>query len=308
MARNSLGKGLNGSAFFEGEGLAALLGEEAKESETTQKLLPIMKIEPRSGQPRVNFDEESLSELADSITEHGIIQPITVRKIDDDYYQIIAGERRWRAARLAGLSEVPVNIIEVDDEEAAELALVENLQREDLNPIEEARGYKALMDTYGMTQDRAAKTVGKSRPVIANALRLLKLPEDVLALIEIGTLTLSHARAILELENPEDQSEAARITAERDLSVRETTALVKRIAAGTKVKKENEHPLASDGVDYYAEVEKELTQSMGRKVKISAGAKKGHFQIEYYSKEDFEILYEALAKIKAIHMKKGGEG
>jgi ParB family chromosome partitioning protein len=264
-----------------------------------------MKIEPRPGQPRINFDEESLAELADSITEHGIIQPITVRKLDDDYYQIIAGERRWRAARIAGLQDVPVNVINVSDEEAAQLALVENLQREDLNPIEEARGYKSLMETYGMTQEQAAKTVGKSRPVIANSLRLLKLPEDVLGLIEIGTLTLSHARAILELENQEDQSEAARITVERDLSVRETTALVKRIASGNNKKDENEHPLAPDGVDYYAEVEKDLSHSLGRKVKISAGAKKGHFQIEYYSKEDFEVLYNALMKIKALHVKEG---
>lgn len=294
MARNSLGKGLSDTGL--GEGLAALLGDDVAES--SAKTLPITKIEPRAEQPRVSFDEESLGELADSIAEHGIIQPITVRSIGDDYYQIIAGERRWRAARLAGLSEIPVNIIEVSDEEAAELALVENLQREDLNPIEEAKGYKSLMDAYGMTQEKVAQTVGKSRPVVANALRLLKLPEDVLGLVEIGSLTLSHARAILELESPELQAEAARITADKDLSVRETTSLVKRLASGAGRQKKSGHPIGEDGVDYYEVVERELTENLGRKVKITAGAKKGRFEIEYYSSEDFEALYSALKNIQ----------
>lgn len=298
MARNSLGKGLSDTGLGEGQGLGALFGDDVNESPVSARVLPITKIEPRAEQPRVSFDEEALGELADSIAEHGIIQPITVRSIGDDYYQIIAGERRWRAARLAGLSEVPVNIIEVSDEEAAELALVENLQREDLNPIEEAKGYKSLMDTYGMTQERVAQTVGKSRPVVANALRLLKLPEEVLGLVEIGTLSLSHARAILELQSPELQAEAARITVDRELSVRETTSLVKRLASGSTPQKKTGHPIGADGVDYYEVVERELTQNLGRKVKITAGTKKGKFEIEYYSNEDFEALYAALKQIQ----------
>ncbi len=299
MARNSLGKGLNDTGL--GGGLAALFGDDVNQ-EQSATTVPIVRIEPRTDQPRVNFDEEALAELADSISQHGIIQPITVRKLEDDYYQIIAGERRWRAARMAGLDTVPVNIIDVSEKEAAELALVENLQREDLNPVEEARGYKALMDKYSMTQERVAQTVGKSRPVIANALRLLKLPEEVLGLVEIGRLTLSHARALLEIEDPEKQAEAARMTVERDLSVRETTALVKRMGSKKPEKKKTRHPLGEDGVDYYEVVEKELTESLGRKVKIFAGAKKGRFEIEYYSPEDFEALYEALKYVQG----KGG--
>lgn len=302
MARNSLGKGINEDAIGGGAGLAALLGNETEESAGTKEV-PIARIEPRTDQPRKVFDDETLEELAESIREHGIIQPITVRETSTGYYQIIAGERRWRAARLAGLYEVPVNVIKADDIKASELALVENLQREDLNPVEEARGYKMLSETYGISQATIAQKVGKSRPVVANALRLLNLPEDVLALVEIGTLTLSHARAILELEKPEDQSTAARITVERDLSVRETTALVKRIAAGAKPKKDKTHPVGADGVDYFAEVEKMLTANLGRKVKISSGAKKGKFEIEYYGAEDFEALYAALLKLKT---EKGG--
>lgn len=297
MARNSLGKGIDEESFGQGAGLAALLGDETRDSARVKEV-PIAHIEPRSGQPRKVFDEEALAELAQSITEHGMIQPITVRETENGYYQIIAGERRWRAARMAGLYEVPVNIMDADDMKAAELALVENLQREDLNPVEEARGYKALMETYGVTQERAAQSVGKSRPVIANALRLLALPEDVLSLVETGTLTISHARLILELEDDSDRSLAARTAVERGLSVRETGALVKRIAAGDKPRKATPSRVSADGVDYFAEVEKDLTSRLGRRVKISSGTKKGKFEIEYYGAEDFEALYSALQAVK----------
>ena len=297
MAQRGLGKGL------EGAGLGAFFGEDVVNESQEAAYLPVSRIEPREGQPRVRFDEEALAELADSIGEHGLIQPVTVRPLDGGYYQIIAGERRWRAARMAGLTEIPVRILQADDRKTAELALVENLQREDLNPVEEARGYRSLMEAYGMTQESAAAIVGKSRPVVANALRLLNLPDDVLEMVEDGTLTLSHARAILELTDPGMQSEAAKQTKEKQLSVRDTTALVKRMMSGNTAKGKKARAGAADGVDYYAEVEKDLTRALGRKVRISAGAKKGRFEIEYYDAEDFENLYEALLQAKP---RKGG--
>lgn len=279
-----------------GAGLGALFGEEAMDEQQVGSYLPISKIEPRADQPREGFDQESLEELAESIRQHGLIQPVTVRRLDGGYYQIIAGERRWRAARLAGLQEVPVRIMDVDDQETAELALIENLQREDLNPVEEARGYRALMEGYGMTQEKVAQRVGKSRPVITNALRLLNLPEGVLDMVIQGQLTLSHARAILELQDRTAQEEAARETVDRGLSVRETTSLVKRLS-GAKVKREKKNPrTGSDGVDYMAEIEKELTDILGRRVRINAGAKRGKFEIDYYDREDFERLYQALRR------------
>ncbi|MGM9521012.1 MAG: ParB/RepB/Spo0J family partition protein [Oscillospiraceae bacterium] len=260
--------------------------------------LPLSKIEPRADQPRSSFDEEALSELADSISEHGLIQPITVRKLDGGYYQIIAGERRWRAARMAGLKEVPVRIMEADDQETAELALIENLQREDLNPVEEAKGYRSLMDSYGMTQEKVAERVGKSRPVVANSLRLLNLPEEVLKMLEDQELTLSHARAVLELSDKQQQLDAARETVQHNLSVRETTALVKRMTSGTKEKTKKNSRIAADGVDYIAEAERQLTGAMGRKVHINQGAKRGRLEIEYYDSDDFERLYSALMELK----------
>ena len=279
-----------------GAGLGALFGDDAVEQESVSSL-PIAKIEPKTGQPRMKFDEETLFELSESIREHGIIQPIVVRELDGGFYQIIAGERRWRAARIAGLTEVPVRIIVADDQKAAELALIENLQREDLNPVEEARGYRALMDNYGLTQEVAAERVGKSRPVVANSLRLLNLPGEVLDMLEEGTLSLSHARAILETPDASTQIEAAKKTAEKGLTVRETTALVKRLIAGKPEKKERE--TAADGVDYMAEVEKDLTRALGRRVKVISGKRRGHFEIEFYGNEDFEAVREVLMAIKS---------
>lgn len=297
MARGGLGKGLNVDAFG-GAGLAALLGDETAETSGGIKTVPLARVEPRKDQPRFLFDIDSLDELAKSIEEHGIIQPITVRETEGGYYQIIAGERRWRAARMAGLREVPVNVIEADDRKAYELALVENLQREDLNPVEEARGLKALIDEFDLTQEEAAQRVGKSRPVVANAMRLLTLPDDVLSLVEIKGLTLSHARALLELDTPAEQSEIAARAVDHQLSVKELTNLIKRIKQAGKEKKENSHPIAADGVDYYAEAEKSLTGALGRKVKISTGAKKGKVEIEYYGSEDFDAIYNALLTLR----------
>ena len=281
------GKGL-------GAGLGALFGEDTFAESGQPETLPISRIEPKQDQPRSYFDEASLAELSSSIAEHGIIQPITVRKLDGGYYQIIAGERRWRAARMAGLREVPVRIIEADDKKTMELSLVENLQREDLNPVEEALGYRTLMQEYSMTQEGAANVVGKSRPVIANALRLLALPEKVLDMLRDGKISVSHARLLLELDGDAVREKAAEEIIEKSLTVRQTEALIKKIKSGKKPKKEK-----PEGVDYMAEVEKDLTKSLGRKVKVVSGKRKGRIEIEYYGNDDFEVIREALMAIKA---------
>ena len=282
-----------------GSGLGALFGEEALQETESEVRLPIAKIEPRADQPRTVFDEQKLAELADSIRDHGLIQPVVVRAIDGGYYQIIAGERRWRAARIAGLKEVPVRIIEADDRKTAELALIENLQREDLSPVEEGRGYQTLMDNFGMTQEIVAETVGKSRPVVANALRILKLPEEILDLIDKKRLGLSHARALLELDDPDQQIYVAHMTANYDYSVRQTTQMVRNLRKMSKPQPEKKNPrLGTDGVDYMAEVERELSDRLGRRVRVNAGTRKGRIEIEYCDAEDFETLYNALKSIK----------
>lgn len=277
-----------------GKGLGALFVEpEIPETTGGVSTLPIQKLEPNRNQPRQNFDEVYLQELADSISEHGLIQPIAVRPMDGGYYQIIAGERRWRASRLAGLKEVPVNILEADDKTAAQLTLIENLQRQDLGPMEEARGYEALINTYGLSQDEAARSVGKSRPAVTNALRLLKLPKSVAALVEDGSLSAGHARALLPLESEKLQKEAAGKIMEQALSVRQTEALVKRLMA-PKAEPEEKDPLQ---VDYYKECEKSLSKALGRKVTISHGKKRGKFTLEYYGPEDLQALIEALEAV-----------
>lgn len=279
-----------------GTGLSALFGDAAMEGTPGESgVLPIAKIEPRADQPRGYFDEGALAELADSIREHGLLQPITVRKLDGGFYQIIAGERRWRAARMAGLLEVPVMVVEADDRRAMELAMVENLQREDLNPVEEARGYKTLVSEYGLTQERAAAAVGKSRPVVANALRLLDLPEPVLDSLERGQLSLSQARVLLGLESDADRLLAAETAVRENLTVRALTALVKRMKSGKPEKIREEK--SETAVDYVAEVEKQLGKRLGRRVKIVDGKRKGRLELEYYGADDFEALCQALTTI-----------
>jgi ParB family chromosome partitioning protein len=275
-----------------GKGLGALFSEaiEPQTASTTPTTLPIQKLEPNRDQPRQNFDEEALAELADSIAQHGLIQPITVRPLDTGFYQIIAGERRWRACRQAGLTEVPVNVLEVDDKTAAQMALIENLQREDLNPLEEARGYETLMTTYGLTQEEAASGVGKSRPAVANALRLLKLPKSILSLVEDGSISAGHARALIPLEKEEIQRSAAQKILNMQLSVRQTEALVKRMLKPEP----EEQPKDPLEVDYIKECETTLTRTLGRKVSIHAGKRRGKFELEYYGEEDLQQLIEAL--------------
>jgi len=274
-----------------GTGLGALFGEETPSVPTDT--LPISRVEPRSGQPRTNFDEAALGELSESIAQHGVLQPITVRRLDSGYYQIIAGERRWRAARMAGLSEIPARVIEADDRLAQELALVENLQREDLNPMEEARGYRALMDDFGLTQEAVAESVGKSRPAIANALRLLNLQPEVISMLESGQLSSGHARALLPLEKGEQQLAAARLVLDKGLSVRQTEVLVASL-----LKKKKPAAKKKEGIDYAAVMSAQLGQALGRKVNIVDGRKKGRIELEYYGADDREALLQALMTLK----------
>ena len=276
-----------------GKGLDALLGKDFSiETPTTSSTLPISQVESCSAQPRKIFDEDKLEELAESIREHGIIQPLTVRKLSSGYYQIIAGERRWRAARLAGLSEVPVVIIEADDRKAMELAMIENLQREDLNPMEEAEGYKALIEQYSMTQDQAARSVGKSRSAVANAMRLLSLCPALRKLVEEGKLSAGHARALLPL-SPALQEKAAAIVLASALSVRQTEQLAKKLQS-EKPEKPKKKPAA---VDYVAEAEKELSGKLGRACRIAHGKRKGRIEIEYYGVDDLNELLEILGSL-----------
>ena len=284
-----------------GRGLGALLGDDVMKTESSGSLsLPISQVETCSSQPRKRFDDESLQELADSISQHGIIQPLTVRKLSSGYYQIIAGERRWRAARLAGLQEIPVIVIEADDRKAAELAMIENLQREDLNPMEEAAGFQSLIESYHMTQEEAAQRVGKSRSAVTNALRLLGLTPSVRKLVEEGKLSAGHARALVPL-SPSLQESAANAIVSGGLSVRQTEALVKRLSAEKKEAQIKD----PDEVDYLAEAQNELKARLCRGVKIVPGRKKGRIELEYYGVDDLNDLLDALAVIKVSQLKKG---
>lgn len=280
-----------------GTGLGVLFGEDdllGISSENTSTL-PISKIEPRAEQPRYCFDEEALKTLSDSIAKHGLIQPIAVRKLDNGYYQIIAGERRWRASRMAGLEEVPVVIIEADDKKTAELALIENLQREDLNPIEEAKGYQALLDDFGLTHEEVADSVGKSRPAITNSLRLLSLAPAVLELVEKGELSAGHARAILGIGNKKLQLDAAKEIIEKGLSVRKAESLASRYS---EAKKEPKATVSNELVDYGQELSEDLSKRLGRKVKFVDGKRVGRIEIEFYGAEDRETLINMLRNIK----------
>ena len=278
-----------------GKGLGALLGDFSDEplEKSAYQLLPIHKVEPNPDQPRQDFDEEELQSLADSISVHGVIQPLTVRELANGYYQIIAGERRWRAARLANLSDIPAVIIEADDRKAMELALIENLQRQDLNPVEEALGYQTLIEEYGLTQEDAAKQVGKSRPAVANSLRLLGLCPQVLEQLRKGELTAGHARAVLTLKSEKQQQEAAKKIIALSLSVRQAETLGKNMGKEPAPKKQEVF-----AVDYVAECEKSLSKHLGRGVKIVNGKRKGRFELEFYGQEDLQTLLDLLMKLK----------
>ena len=280
-----------------GKGLGALLGEDFLEERSENKFslfLPISQVESCSSQPRKQFDPEALSDLADSIRQHGIIQPLTVRKLQSGYYQIIAGERRWRAARMAGLTQIPAVVIEADDRRAMELAMIENLQREDLNPMEEAEGYRVLMEQYNLTQEETAERVGKSRSAVANALRLLNLVDGVRVLVEKGELSAGHARTLLALPNSMQEA-AAQAVKKGDLSVRQTELLCKKLQQQKQEKKSATHSVT---VDYTEEAGRELTAKLGRPVRIVNGKKKGRIELEYYGVDDLNTLIDALYTMK----------
>ena len=281
-----------------GIGLEALFGTEFQMLDDKEVItLPITKVEPRQDQPREHFDEERLQDLAASISRHGLIQPVIVRRLDSGDYQIIAGERRWRAARLAGLTEIPVRVLHADDQSVAELALVENLQREDLNPMEEARGYQKLMQDYALTQEEAAAGVGKSRSAVANALRLLNLSAPVSDMVENGVLSAGHARTLLALEDPALQKRAAEQVLAKTLSVRKTEQMVSRLKKEA-AKALTEEPAAEDEVDYASALSEELSSVLGRRVSLSEKNNKGKIELFYDNADDREALVSVLRALR----------
>ena len=280
-----------------GTGLGALFGEDTLENDLNGALnIPIEKVEPRVDQPRNVFNQEALQELAESIQQFGMIQPITVRKLDSGYYQIIAGERRWRAARIVGLRDVPVRVIEADDKRAMELALVENLQREDLNAIEEAKGYRTLVEEYGMTQEEASQSIGKSRSAIANSLRLLNLTPPVMAMVEDGDISAGHARALLAIKDEADQLRAATKVVSESLSVRQAENLAGKVASSAAKSEKPQEDKTTIKINYLADTERQLEVALGRKVIIKDNSKKGIIELEYYGSNDREALIDALLK------------
>lgn len=283
--KKGLGKGLD--ALFENNYL------ETSDQKETQKQLRISSIEPNKEQPRKSFDTESLETLARSMKEHGVLQPLLVKPIGEDKYQIIAGERRWRAARLAGLSEVPVVIMDSDEQKSAEIALIENLQREDLNILEEALGYRQLMDQFSLTQEQVSGKVGKSRSAVANTLRLLALPAPVQQLLRDGELSAGHARALLALESQEDMEKTALLIVKEDLSVRQVEKLVRRMLTAPQAAPSPELEMRKL---YLNDLEKKLTEDFGRKIQIKDKGKKGSIVLEYYDSEDLENLLAQLKK------------
>lgn len=274
-----------------GKGLGALMLENNVDDMVSTSTLPINEIIPNKEQPRKTFDEGALQELADSITVHGVLQPLLVRPLLSGGYQLIAGERRWRASRMAGLKEVPVIIRELSDSEAMEIAIIENLQREDLNPIEEAEGLQALIDKCDYTQEQVAVSVGKSRPAIANALRLLKLPEEVRQMTKEGEISAGHARALLAFDNQAIMYEVARQIVSDKLTVRDVERLAKRPTKSADKKQNAKHRDS-----FYDEVELSLTDVLGRRVKVYNGRSKGTLEIEFYSLDDLKDIANAIAK------------
>lgn len=287
--KKGLGKGLDALFTTDFDG-----APESAEQGTSSSLVRITDIDPNKNQPRKLFFDDSLEELAESIRIHGILQPLALRRTEGGRYQIIAGERRFRAAKRAGLTEVPAVIVKASDKETAELALIENLQREDLNPVEEAEGFRRLMDEFELTQEQAAERLGKSRSSLANALRLLALSDEALALLREGKIERGHAKVILSLSDKKHQAEAANIVAERGLNVRQTEELVRRMNRVTLTP-----PISGEPeVDYVAELERSLTKALGRKVRLTHGKKRGRLELEYYGNDDLDRLIKLLTKAK----------
>ncbi|MDO5783949.1 MAG: ParB/RepB/Spo0J family partition protein [Eubacteriales bacterium] len=301
MANKSLGRGL--SALFGEENLDPAIPPTSAEPVRPKngfRNIPLRRIEPNRAQPRRSFDENALQELENSIRTHGVLAPITVRQGDNGYYQIVAGERRWRAARRAGLDTIPAMVIDADEQTMMELALIENLQREDLNPMEEAEGYRALIDQFGMKQETVAERVGRSRSAVANSLRLLSLDENIRRMVAEGTLSSGHARAVLAVQDTEKRLAAAKTMTETGMSVRQAEAYVKKLnkpeteeTEGTEQKAQ----LREFQPDYYAELQRKLEGTMGRRVRIDHKKNKGKITLEYYGDDDLERLVEALAGV-----------
>ena len=281
-----------------GIGLDALFGSDLQTEQEEIRTLPLSQVEPRQDQPRDSFDEERLQDLAASIARHGLIQPVIVRRLEGGYYQIIAGERRWRAARMAGLHEIPVRVLQADDRSVSELALVENLQREDLNPMEEARGYQKLIGDYGLTQEEAAAGVGKSRSTVTNALRLLNLCGPVAAMVENGELSAGHARALLALEDPALQEKAAQQVLQKALSVRKTELLAARWKKEAASVPSDGEKTGEEAVDYAAVVSEELSSLYGRRVTLSDRKDRGKIELYYDNAGDREALITLLRSLK----------
>lgn len=277
-----------------GKGLDALFADNTAPDSGGTVSLPITEIEPNRAQPRKKFDDTALGELADSIRQHGVITPVLVRPMTDGSYQLVAGERRWRAARMAGLSELPALIKEMSDSEAMELALIENLQREDLNPVEEAEGYRVLMDTYGLTQEQVAQRVNKSRPAVANAVRLLTLPDEVRSMVAQGKLSSGHARALAAVEDKTRVREMANEIIKKDLTVRDAERLAKADKLGeNSPAKQKKSPLRDS---YYTEIELALLSELGRKIKVIEGANdQGVVEIAFFGKQDLADIASRLA-------------
>ena len=278
-----------------GKGLGALYNtEEAIDSVSEQVLeLKVSQIEPNKSQPRTEFDRDKLEILADSIKKYGVLQPIVVKKLDNGFYKIIAGERRWRASKLAGIDKIPVVVRDYDDKETMEIALVENLQREDLNPFEEARGYRELMDLFSMTQEQVAQRVGKSRSAVANSIRLLSLCDEIKSFVMKKELTVGHVRALLATDNEGVQLMAARRIVEEGLTVRQTEALINSLLQEKKEKKKN--PVDEELKRYLGTLEKKLSDSLGTKVTISNKKNRGKIEIEYYNNDDFERIMNLIS-------------
>ena len=274
-----------------GKGLSAIFLENENES-LGSTVLPVSEIEPNRSQPRRDFDEESLRELADSIAAHGVLQPLLVRPLAEGGYQLVAGERRWRASRMAGLFEVPVIVREMTDSEKMQIAMIENLQRENLNPVEEAMGYRMLIDEYHLTQEEISKSVGKSRPVIANSLRILSLPKEILDMVSEGKISAGHARALLGFSDKAEQMRVARSINAKDLTVRDVEKLVKSFDKPDKREMEISHENT-----FFGEVEIALKEYLKRKVKvIGKGDKAGILQIEFYDEEDLAEIARLFAE------------
>lgn len=275
-----------------GSGLDNLFSDNTNEVQV-KKTLRISEIEPNRDQPRKNFSDDAIAALADSIREHGMLQPILVRPVSSGGYQIVAGERRWRAARMLGMDEVPVNIRELSDAETMQIALIENLQRENLNPIEEALGYKELIENYGLTQDKVAKMVGKSRSAVANSVRILSLPQKVLNMLENNELSLGHAKALLGFDNEEMLIAVAQKAADGGLTVRQ----VERAAQKSNEPEEDSKTVSNKHIDnYFVEMEISLNERLGRKVKVDYGKNKGVLVLEFYDKEDLASIADKLSK------------